>query len=97
MGDLLAQSMIDILSDENYNKIFERPQVKEASAKESDKEEILKDACNKLLEASDILEKIGLPKSAANVLVVAEGIMKSADAPKKKEEEATIVVSSDAE
>jgi len=91
VGDMLAQSMIDILSDENYNKIFEQPKVKKAAAKEKTKEEILTDACTKLIEASEILDSIGLPKSAANVLLAAKDIM-SIERP-VEEEKADIVVS----
>ena len=65
--DELAAAMEDILNDDSYRSVFERPQIKMASAEEPKpkaQKNAIESAYEQLVEASQILEGLGLVKSS---------------------------------
>jgi len=101
VADDLAQSMSDVLAEEDYQNIFKKPEVKKVASDEKPESEAnpVSDAFGKLLEVSAVLDEMGLTKTAASVLEAAEEFVsemseKDLDAA-AEQAEAEIVVSED--
>jgi hypothetical protein len=79
--DELAAAMENILNDDTYRSVFERPRIKMASAEEpvkSDKTDVDM-AYEQLVEASNLLDKLGLVKSAAFTLLAVEKLLEESN------------------
>ncbi len=89
--DELAAEMEAILNDDTYRSVFERPRIKMASAEEETAPEPEKNpievAYEQLVEASKILDELGLVKSAELTLSAVETLLLEAQAEEKEEEE----------
>ena len=74
--DELAAAMENILNDDTYRSVFERPRIKMASAEsvKSDKNDV-ETAYEQLVEASNLLDKLGFSKSAAFTLLAVEKLL----------------------
>lgn len=79
--DELAAEMEAVLNDDSYRSVFERPRIKMASVKEPEvKDNTIKHAYKQLVEASRILDDLGLFKSSERALSAVETLLSEAEA-----------------
>lgn len=79
--DELAAAMEAVLNDDSYRSVFERPRIKMASLEEKksqSKDNTIKQAFKQLVEASRILDDLGLFKSSELALSAVEALASEA-------------------
>jgi len=93
----LAAEMEAILNDDTYRSVFERPRIKMASVEtdSESKKNPVEVIYKQLVEASEILDDLGLVKSAELALSAVESLVSEATKEEEEEEEETQEVKPD--